>query len=71
MVNRKSTEKCKWFDGTTKTTEIAETTRIMKIRKIVYKIQGMRGHCLIAYLEFSFSEKRLHVKPELLSGNLD
>ena len=43
----------------------------MKIRKIVYKIQGMREHCLIVYLEFSFSEKRLHVKPELLSGNLD
>ena len=43
MVNGKSTEKCKWFDGTTKTTEIDETTRIMKIRKIVSKIQGMRG----------------------------
>ena len=25
----------------------------------------------IVYLEFSFSEKRLHVKPELPSGNLD
>ena len=57
MVNRKSTEKCKWFDGTTKTTEIAETTRIMKIRTIVYKIQGMRGTAESFTWNFHFPKK--------------